>query len=321
MCSWRIECPSERVAADTIEWLWESSANGVVPSRPATQEDVENVPARRLHWGEAVKIGVPGHDALFQLITKGDVSTHRRFWDLPDWLNEHLRTSHANVQSVVEDYSQLPDIRYDASSIRNALAVAEAVDNDNRQGSSGAASSERAGGEAPMDNGDRGPDVRPDGQNAASMQALAILRTDLASQGRGRRRGPGRADERPASEWGASFDDCIVGQFAIVQCDFDGDGDEGASRGITLLKITSVDADNKTFTGKPYDFRGYSLKCHDPEILSQQWYPRNRAPTEEEFGYNVLYYFKTLTTAKKIPSAARKFVHGEVGRRSQARGV
>jgi hypothetical protein len=109
--------------------------------------------------------------------------------------------------------------------------------------------------------------------------------------------------EQKEKQYGASFENCKKGWFALVHTEFE-EGQGGI--GIDMYKVQEPvpNGSPPSFWGTQYCPSKVGITVTDEQCLSEKWHMKSNARVLV-LAWQFAVYFQTLTSAKKIPSAAK----------------
>ena len=261
----------EADADSSIEWL-RQSAQGYIPFSYEDPDD-ENTSAPKSSWGPKVTVGIEGRDGDFFLmrddIDRTDDVNGTKFWAIPADIKENLDEHISDAIAARRRLKGLPNMRY--TDVSPAVARAD---------------QEEAA--------DVAEEEEQDGERADEHKDVSASRS---------RRNVPSSDERKEKQYGASFQDCKKGWFALVHTEFE-EGQGGI--GIDMYKVQQPvpDGTPPSFWGTPYCPSKHGITVTDEQCLSEKWHPKSTKRVLV-LAWQVVVYFPSLNNAKKIPQTAK----------------
>jgi hypothetical protein len=272
----------EADADSSIEWL-RQSAQGYIPFSYENPDD-EKTCVPKSAWGPKVTVGIEGREGNFFLmrddIDRTDDANGAKFWALPLDIQDCLDQSISDAISARRRLQGLPNIRY--SDVSPAVARA-----DQKEAADDAEEEEQDDGHADVQHADDAEEE----DESKDVSASSSRRIVPAS------------DEQKEKQYGASFDNCKKGSFALVHTEFE-EGQGGI--GIDLYKVQDPvpNGSPPSFWGTQYCPSKVGITVTDEQCLSEKWHMKSTARVLV-LAWQVVVYFKNLTSAKKIPNAAK----------------
>ena len=271
----------EQDAQLTCDWLRECATKGYIPYTLCD----ESKEVSKGSWGPEATVGTPGRTGQFYVMQDSVDDTDINFWNLPNDIREYVDKATHDLMVQRTQLLGTPNVRYADQSPAAARAMqASAADAAaNRESRRSSRSDEKSGNDA-VDSVMSNAEV---GENA--VENLDEKFEQVAGQ--------------PVRQWGLDFDQCKTGLYAVAHDEFE----EGAGgSGINVYKVAQVHAvgDNNqpnyfTTTTKFVPSKE-GLSVTDPACLKAKWHRQNCEEIKVK-GWQVVYYFKNFTKARKIP--------------------
>jgi hypothetical protein len=110
-------------------------------------------------------------------------------------------------------------------------------------------------------------------------------------------------DNKSSVAWGSDWTDCIVGQFAVVQKNF-----EDGTHGVVVLKIIKKNASDLETNIEMMSFDGMEYVCHIPNntlscVSQGRWnYHAGLSVSTSEMNWSVIGYFEKLSPVRRLPA-------------------
>jgi hypothetical protein len=289
----------------SIEWL-RQSAQGYIPFDYENPSD-ENSSVAKSTWGPKVKVGVVGRQGNFFLmrddIDRTDDHTGANFWALPSDIQACVDQSICDAIRARRELQGLPNIRYTdvspavarADQEAAAAAIIDSDSSDSPSASSAASSSES--------HFSSSVSSLSESSSSVSSRSSAPSSVSAVSADRMSRRIVPSAVEQKEKQYGASFEDCKKGCFALVHTEFE---EEQGGIGIDMYKVQEAvpDGNPPSFWGTQYCPSKVGITVTDEQCLHEKWHAMSTARVSV-LAWQVVIYFNNLTVGKKIPNVAK----------------
>jgi hypothetical protein len=287
----------EADADSSIEWL-RQSAQGYIPFDYENPDD-EKTSVPKSTWGPKVKVGVVGRQGNFFLmrddITRTDDHTGANFWALPADIQACVDQDICDAIRARREIQGLPNIRYTDVSPAVARAdqeAAAAVIRESESPASPSALSAASSSESHSSSSVPESSISVSSRLSAQPSVSAVSRRIVPSP-----------VEQKEKQYGASFEDCKKGCFALVHTEFE-EGQGGT--GIDMYKVQEAvpDGNPPSFWGTQYCPSKVGITVTDEQCLHEKWHAKSTVRVSV-LAWQVVVYFSCLSAAKKIPTVTK----------------